>query len=185
MRAIKSEDVLELWGAKPDEPYQLVKAFTIARQSGKPGPKRKEGDRQVPEGCYRIAVFNPESQFHLSLGLNYPNESDLVRSDRAEPGSDIYIHGSNVSIGCLAMTDPIIEQIYSMAENAKKSGQDEIRVDIFPARPGTPEWNRLFEEYPEHTSFWREIEPAYRQFEISRFPAKFTIGIDGAYHFAK
>lgn len=184
LRAFKAERTLEMWGASQSGSYRLVKSFPIARMSGRPGPKRIENDGQVPEGCYQIAVFNPESAFHLSLGLNYPNESDRIRADQTQPGSEIYIHGSNVSIGCLAMTDPIIEQIYLMAENAKRAGQKDIRVDIFPAKPGSDAWKELFAKHPEHAAFWLEIEPAYSKFESTHQPAQFTVGTQGEYRFS-
>lgn len=182
IRAFKHEKELEIWGATADGPFQLVNTFPIARQSGRPGPKRREGDLQVPEGCYVVAVFNPQSKFHLSLGLNYPNASDKVRSDQARPGYDIYIHGGSASVGCLAMTDPVIEQIYLMAEQARSAGQKEIRVDIFPARPG-PAWEELKRRHPQHVMFWREIEPAYTLFEQNKRPAEFTVDPDGRYVF--
>lgn len=146
--------------------------------SGGLGPKRREGDRQVPEGLYVIDRFNPDSAYHLSLGIDYPNASDRVRSDPKNPGSDIFIHGSDVSIGCLAMTDPVIEEVYAMAVRAREAGQRRIRVDIFPFRmePG-----EVAGRGGEHSGLWAELEPFYQAFESSRTVPGFRVGAGGAY----
>lgn len=93
-----------------------------------------EGDYQVPEGFYYINEFNPRSNYHLSLGLNYPNASDRILSDSMRPGGDIYIHGSCVTVGCIPVNDQQIEEVYILAAHAKNSGQDFIPVHIFPVR---------------------------------------------------
>ncbi|HEY8386947.1 MAG TPA: energy transducer TonB, partial [Parasegetibacter sp.] len=96
------------------------------------GPKRMQGDYQVPEGFYYINEFNPRSSFHLSLGINYPNLSDRLLSDSRQPGGDIYIHGSCVTTGCIPITDSQIEELYILTAHAKNLGQDFIPVHIFP-----------------------------------------------------
>ena len=98
------------------------------------GAKRIQGDYQVPEGFYYINEFNPHSNYHLALGLNYPNASDKILSDSLRPGNGIYIHGSCVSVGCIPVTDQDIEEIYIIASAAKASGEDFIPVHIFPFR---------------------------------------------------
>src|SRR5690606_32704350 len=108
----------------------------------------------VPEGIYHVDRFNPNSKFHLSLGLNYPNASDKVRSDKTAPGSDIFIHGSNVSIGCLAMGNDPIEEIYAIATKAKTSG-NKIRVDIFPFRLTEENLANQPEKYKAQLPFWQ------------------------------
>jgi len=102
--------------------------------AGTLGPKRMEGDYQVPEGFYYINEFNPRSNYHLALGINYPNPSDRVLSDAFKPGGDIYIHGSCVTVGCIPVTDQQIEEIYILAAYAKDQGQDFIPVHIYPIR---------------------------------------------------
>jgi murein L,D-transpeptidase YafK len=181
LRAFKHERELELWAGDSPGGLALIKTYPVAAASGGPGPKRREGDRQVPEGIYFVDRFNPQSSFHLSLGLNYPNESDRIRSDRDRPGSDIFIHGRAVSIGCLAMTDPVIEFIYILADGARSAGQRQIPVHIFPARPGTAAWDDLMERHPEHRAFWREIEPAYEFFETTKTLPIMAVGPDGRY----
>jgi murein L,D-transpeptidase YafK len=105
-------------------------------QSGTMGPKRMEGDYQVPEGFYYINEFNPNSNYHLALGLNYPNASDKILSDslHLHPGGDIYIHGDCVSTGCIPITDVPIEEVYMLATYVKAQGQDFIPVHVFPVK---------------------------------------------------
>jgi len=145
IRAFKSERVMEIWvSPKAGAPMVLLMKFPIAAASGELGPKRQEGDRQVPEGRYQVRVFNPLSSYHLSMGLNYPNADDLKHADKEHPGSDIYIHGKEVSIGCLAMTDPVIEQIYTLASLTTKKP---IKVDIFPFRMTQKNWKWATENF--------------------------------------
>jgi murein L,D-transpeptidase YafK len=179
IRAFKEEAELEIW-ARPraGAAYRLFYTYRIAKQSGGPGPKRKEGDRQVPEGFYVIEGLNPKSSYHLSLRLNYPNASDLKRSDPRTPGSDIYIHGKAVSIGCLAMTDPIIEEIYSLVANGWPK---QIDVHLFPFRMTPVRLAEARATHPQFASFWAELEPAYVSFEKSRKPPVITVKPDGAY----
>jgi murein L,D-transpeptidase YafK len=172
IRAFKSEKELELWiQEKPNQKYTHYHTYPVLRASGRLGPKRKEYDGQVPEGFYEVDRFNPNSQFHLSLGLNYPNDSDKVRSDTRAPGTDIFIHGSNVSIGCLAMGNDPIEEIYAIAETAKKSG-NKIRVDIFPFRMTETNIETYSKKFPQWSDFWKnELEIGYMYFENAHMPA--------------
>ena len=102
------------------------------------GPKRMEGDYQVPEGFYYINEFNPNSLYHLSLGLNYPNASDKILSDSVRPGNNIYIHGNCVSTGCIPISDVPIEELYIIASNVRNNGQDFIPVHVFPVKYNVP-----------------------------------------------
>jgi L,D-transpeptidase catalytic domain len=111
---LKHERVLEVW-APVDAAWRRLRAYQVLAASGGPGPKLREGDLQVPEGVYRVTVFNPNSSYHLSVRVDYPNSDDLVaaRADgRERLGGDIYIHGKAVSIGCLALGDDAIEELY-------------------------------------------------------------------------
>lgn len=133
--AIKSSNTLEVWAENTDSRPVLVKTFPILAASGKPGPKLREGDRQVPEGIYRIIGLNPNSSYHLSMKLNYPNAFDLKHATaegRTEPGSHIFIHGKAVSIGCLAMGDKGIEQLFTLVHDV---GVSHIQVIIAPTDP--------------------------------------------------
>ena len=127
LRVFKQEKEMELWvKPKGKTKFQLLKTYPICALSGRLGPKRKEGDGQVPEGFYKIVHFNPESSFYLSLGINYPNASDKILSDKKSPGSAIYIHGKCVTIGCMPMTDDGIKEIYWLCVKAKAAGQSTI-----------------------------------------------------------
>ena len=150
-----------------------------------PGPKRKEGDRQVPEGCYTIAVFNPKSRFHLSLGLDYPNESDRILADPARPGGEIYIHGSAVSIGCLPLGDAGIEELYLAALDTRQRGRQTTHVHIFPARMSGDSWNAFAKTAadgnPQLRAFWENLQPVYDAFEKARLIPKISVASDGRY----
>lgn len=133
LRAFKLEKKLELWISNSDTgSFILYKTYDICKLSGKLGPKRKEGDLQVPEGYYEIVDFNYHSKYLLSLGLNYPNESDKILSKYSKLGGNIYIHGDCVSVGCLAMGNENIKEIFKMCEIAKNRGQLHIPIHIYP-----------------------------------------------------
>ena len=144
--AIKDEDRLELWVGPASKPT-FVRAYAILAASGEGGPKLREGDRQVPEGVYAIESLNPNSSYHLSMRVNYPNAFDLKHAEaegRDEPGSDIFMHGKAVSIGCLAMGDPAIEELFVLAADV---GHEHITLLIAPSDPRRaplvpegPEW---------------------------------------------
>jgi murein L,D-transpeptidase YafK len=127
VRVLKEEGELELWvEVKEGERWKLFRKWRIAGMSGKLGPKLKEGDLQAPEGFYEVGKkqLNPMSRFHLSFNVGYPNAYDRYHG---RTGSLIMVHGSNVSIGCFAMTDPVIEEIYLLVEAAVKGGQEAVK----------------------------------------------------------
>ena len=129
----KAERILEVWVSESGGQWKHLKSYPILGMSGGPGPKLKEGDRQVPEGIYQIESLNPNSRYHLALRVNYPNQEDLRRAKkdgRSDPGSDIMIHGKDRSIGCLAMGDQAAEDLFILAEN---TGIRNITVILAPA----------------------------------------------------
>lgn len=135
VRSFKYDRQLEVWvKGNAKEPFKLFKTYKVCMQSGTIGPKRMEGDFQVPEGFYFINEFNPNSNYHLALGLNYPNAADRILSDSVRPGNAIYIHGSCVSTGCIPISDEPIEELYIMATMVKANGQDFIPVHVFPVK---------------------------------------------------
>lgn len=138
LRGFKYEKELEVWvKADTAKVYRLFKTYKVCTQSGTIGPKRMEGDFQVPEGIYYINEYNPNSAFHLSLGLNYPNASDRILSDKRRPGSAIYVHGNCVSTGCIPITDKFMEEVYSLASMVRQQGQMEfIPIHVFPIKYG-------------------------------------------------
>lgn len=134
IRSFKQDGELEIWVRNEmSEPFRLFKIYNVCALSGKLGPKRKEGDLQVPEGFYHINEFNPNSDYHFSLGINYPNQSDLFFAD-AKPGGEIYIHGKCATVGCIPILNNPIEELYVLANIVRKQGQDYIPVHIFPIR---------------------------------------------------
>jgi len=170
LRSFKLDSELEIWVKNnASDTFRLFKSYRVCTLSGKMGPKRKEGDRQVPEGFYYINDFNPNSNYHLSLGLNYPNYSDKILSDAKKPGGEIYIHGSCLTIGCIPLTDEFIEEVYILAVNAKNAGQDFIPVHVYPVKFG----NTRSMDYLGGVSltdnssqqFWVELKTAYDYFE--------------------
>ncbi|MFT3681081.1 MAG: L,D-transpeptidase family protein [Ferruginibacter sp.] len=135
IRSFKFDRQLEIWvKGEQKDPFKLFKTYRVCMQSGSIGPKRMEGDYQMPEGFYYINEFNPNSNYHLALGLNYPNSSDQVLSDASHPGGAIYIHGGCVSTGCIAINDKPIEELYMLASFVKEQGQDFIPVHVFPVK---------------------------------------------------
>ena len=123
----------------------------------------------------------PKSNFHLSMGLDYPNAADRVHSDPERPGFDIYIHGNNVSIGCLAIGDDMIEELYLLTADFRGASKVTIPVHIFPARMQGDDWNALREQFPQHANFWGELEPIYRAFEESRRLPAVKVDRNGSY----
>jgi murein L,D-transpeptidase YafK len=172
--ALKLEREVELWARNEDqETYRLVHIYPILGASGRLGPKRHEGDQQVPEGFYEVDRFNPKSEFHLSLRINYPNAADRKKSDPVAPGSDIYLHGGDRSAGCLAMGDDAIEEIYIAAQDAAQP----VPIAIFPARMSDPSWPNWANSDPDQINFWSTLKPGYCFFsEQHRLP---IVKVDG------
>lgn len=170
IRSFKYDSQLEIWVKdKIQDKFELFKTYKVCALAGTLGPKRIEGDYQVPEGFYYINEFNPKSSYHLSLGINYPNSSDRILSDVQRPGGDIYIHGSCVTVGCIPVTDPQIEEIYILSAHAKNQGQDFIPVHIFPIRFNVKRsqtyLNNLMFNNPSLKPFTAKLEEAYDYFE--------------------
>jgi len=146
---LKAERRLELWAPEGDA-WRHVADYEITAASGVAGPKLREGDHQVPEGIYRIVGLNPNSRYHLSMKLDYPNAFDrrhAARDGRAHPGSDIFIHGKAVSVGCLAVGDEAIEELFVLAATIGKGNVtvviapfDDRRTPLLPAPEGLPSW---------------------------------------------
>ncbi len=135
IRSFKYDRLLEVWvKSEPKDVFKLFKSYKICMQSGTIGPKRMEGDFQMPEGFYYINEFKPNSNFHLSLGLNYPNASDKILSDSYRPGNSIYIHGKCLSVGCIAIDNLPIEEVYLMTSYAREAGQEFIPVHVYPVK---------------------------------------------------
>lgn len=182
LRIFKESRELEVWvWHAQQKKFQLFKTWPIAAMSGTLGPKLKEGDRQAPEGFYFVkqSQMNPQSRFHLSFNLGYPNKYDRAHH---RTGSALMVHGNRVSIGCFAMTDPGIEDIYTLCAKALKNGQPYFRVHSFPFRLSK---ERLDQEKsnPNH-AFWTNLKEGYDWFETNKTPPNITVK-DKTYGFGK
>jgi murein L,D-transpeptidase YafK len=177
-RVHKMEREFELWARNDnDGSYRLVQIYPIFGASGHLGPKRREGDCQVPEGFYQIDQLNPKSEFHLSLRINYPNAADQKKSDPAAPGSDIYVHGGQRSAGCLALGDDAIEEIYIVAQDATPP----VLINIFPARMLDSAWPDQVRSSPDQIDFWNTLRLGYRFFSEHHQLPIVTVDQDGNY----
>lgn len=170
IRAFKYDSQLEVWVKQNiGDTFQLFKSYRICALSGTMGPKRRAGDRQVPEGFYYINVFRPNSAYHLALGLNYPNYADRLVGGSEGLGGDIYIHGSCVTEGCIPLTDPQIEEVYLLATYARSSGQNFIPVHIFPVEYDNKNSMDYLGNMPQadglSQKFWVNLRTAYDFFE--------------------
>lgn len=185
--SFKHEMRLDIYGKNAaDKQYRLLKSYSICAASGDLGPKRKQGDYQVPEGFYYIERFNPSSSYYLSLGLNYPNESDKKKSRFSDLGGDIFIHGECVTIGCMPMTNDKIKEIYILALEAKNNGQKKIPVYVFPFEM-TPsnmtKFIKMYNENKELTDFWTNLKTGYDLFMKNRSELKVSVDKKGNYIF--
>lgn len=189
LRVFKGEDKIEVWaGPAQGKPVQKVQEYKVCARSGGPGPKRRSGDLQVPEGFYRISVLNPASSYHLSMQVDYPNQADRARGLKAGTkslGGDIFIHGECVTIGCLPITNGPIEELFVLASDTKAKGTP-IDVHLFPARPGSEAWKGLLGHVtdPALETFWRSLEPPFAAFEKSHVIPKTLAKSDGSYQLA-
>jgi hypothetical protein len=130
--AFKDRRVLEIWARAGDCPWRMVREYPIRGASGHAGPKLREGDLQVPEGIYRVEALNPNSLYHVSLRLDYPNAFDrgaAALDGRTGLGGDIMIHGKSGSVGCLAMGDEAAEDLFTLASDV---GIAHVTVIIAP-----------------------------------------------------
>ncbi len=171
-RIFKQESIIEAWIQKSNtEDYKLFKTYPICTFSGKLGPKQKEGDMQSPEGFYFVKPnqMNPYSQYHLSFNLGYPN---AYERHYQRTGSALMVHGSCVSIGCYAMTDPVIEEIYTLADSALKNGQSFFRVHAFPFKLEDSKLEKY--KNSQWYNFWLNLKQGYDYFETNKRPPNVT-----------
>ena len=187
LRVLKVERRVQVWAtSKAGSKFVPMVAYDICSLSGWPGPKRKQGDLQVPEGYYRIDRFNPFSRFHLSLGIDYPNRSDRILGDPRRPGGDIFIHGNCVTIGCVPITDDKIKELYLLAVLARSAGQKSIPVQIFPWALDNDDFEEMAKRLdagPELVDFWKNLkEGADFQRKRGRLPVV-TVDRKGRYIF--
>ena len=147
----KEERKLQIY-AKSDKGIKFIKEYPFTGYSGKLGPKLKEGDKQIPEGIYKVEYLNPNSVYYLSIKINYPNDYDISKSnlpDVKDMGGDIFIHGKSATIGCIPIGDKAIEEVFLMAQKAL---QNEVKVII------SPRDFRNNKQYPKIRSIYWENE---------------------------
>lgn len=166
IRIFKEESLLEVWIRSGTE-YQHLKDYFICAYSGYLGPKLQEGDRQSPEGFYKVKKYqlNPNSKYHLSFNLGFPNAYDRAHE---RTGSFLMVHGNCVSDGCYAMTDEKIEEIYSLVESALQKGQAYVQVHAFPFR--MTDANMALYGNSEWYDFWDNLKEGYDYFELEKLP---------------
>ncbi|MBD3217139.1 MAG: hypothetical protein GF310_02605 [candidate division Zixibacteria bacterium] len=189
LRAFKYERHLEIWcRANDTAKFMMIKSYPFTAFSGNPGPKRYQGDLQIPEGIYHIDRFNPASKYHLSLGINYPNKSDRIRKTRPDPGGDIFIHGNEVTIGCIPIGDDAIEELYILAVDARDNGRKKIPAHIYPYDFTDKETDeKLSDLYKADTAlldFWNELRPFCSYFNTNKSLPKIRIDETGKYNLA-
>ncbi len=172
IRVFKEESELELWKQREDGRYYHFKTYPICNWSGGLGPKLRQGDKQAPEGFYRVPqnMMNPNSQFHLAFNLGFPNAYDRANN---RTGDFLMIHGKCKSAGCYAMTDALIEEIYALARESFIGGQEHIHVDAFPFRMTATNLDR-HKSSPNY-KFWLTLKDGYDFFEGARQPSSVVV----------
>lgn len=165
IRIFKQESELEVWKMGPGGRFALLKTYPMCRWSGKLGPKKKNGDRQAPEGFYHVTaeMLNPNSQYYLSFNLGYPNKLEAALG---YTGEALMVHGACSSSGCFALTDDGVGEIYTVAREALRGGQPAFQVQAFPFRmtPQNMAKNRDDPNFP----FWSDLKRGYDIFEVKR-----------------
>jgi len=171
LRILKETNEFEVF-VKAYSSFRLFKSYPICYYSGSLGTKTREGDGQAPEGFYEIkeGSMNPLSNFHLAFNIGYPNQYERLKK---YTGNSIMVHGNCVSIGCYAMGDDQIEEIWTIMTKAFQSGQSMIQLHIFPFRM-TAE-NMLMHPDPEWSSFWSNLQEGYLYFETNKIPPSVSL----------
>lgn len=175
---------MELWAkGKEGEDFKLIKTYDICQVSGGLGPKREQGDLQIPEGVYQLEYFNPSSAFHLSMKINYPNEADKMLGTSGNLGGDIFIHGDCVTIGCIPIQDEPIKELYWLSVLTKSNG-GQIPIHIFPFRMDSANLT-FFQKVPYITdsewTLWKQLEPIYSYFQTYKQLPDVKVNSKGAY----
>lgn len=181
VRVFKESRELELWLRDATQTWKRFRTYPIACFSGTLGPKRREGDMQAPEGFYAVtpAQLNPASNYHLAFNIGYPNAYDRALE---RTGSFIMVHGDEVSVGCFAMTDVLIEEIYLVVAAALENGQPEVPVHCFPFRMTEARMAQARPEGSEWLPFWQNLREGYDRFETLHLPPRVDVR-DGRYAF--
>jgi murein L,D-transpeptidase YafK len=172
IRIFKEESELEVWKVDKSGRFALLRTYPICRWSGDLGPKIEEGDRQAPEGFYTVTadLMNPNSHYHLAINTGFPNAYDRAKG---RSGASVMIHGDCASVGCYAMTDEQITEIYSLAREAFFGGQRSLQIQAYPFRM-TP-LNMARHHNSPHLAFWKVLKEGYDHFEVTRKEPKVAV----------
>lgn len=179
IRVFKYEKELEVW-TRNGSTFQLLKTYNICGLSGKFGPKRYEGDLQVPEGIYKVIKLNPYSNYHKSIKIDYPNRSDSILSKYPKKGGEIYFHGKCVSVGCIAIGDMAIDDLYNIVNQSQKT-----IVHIFPARYDIHNdyIRSSLKQYPKLIDFENNLSRFYYYFKDNKQVPNIYVDSIGRYNF--
>lgn len=169
IRVFKEESELEVWKARPNGRYALIKTFPVCNWGGTLGPKRTRGDSMSPEGFYRVTLgaLKPDSKYHLAFNIGYPNALDRALG---RTGAYIMVHGDCRSVGCFAMSDKLIEEIYAFVRDALSAGESSVPVHVFPFRMTAANVKRHADNPARGT--WGPLKQAYDDFSETREPPK-------------
>ena len=172
VRIFKEESELEVWKARDDGRFYHLKTYPICNWSGDLGPKVAQGDKQAPEGFYTIASsqMNPNSQYHVAFNLGFPNAYDRANN---RTGQSVMVHGRCKSAGCYAMTDALVEEIYALARESFKGGQQSFAVHAFPFRMTDEKLARFNKN--KWYGFWSTLKQGYDYFEVNRVPPQIAV----------
>lgn len=181
IRIFKQERQLEVWLARGEGRFEKFRSYEICKYSGGLGPKLAEGDRQAPEGFYRVgaAQLNPNSRHHLSFNLGFPNAFD---QQLGRTGSALMVHGGCTSIGCYAITDAQVDEVYAVVEAALAAGQDAVDVHAFPFRMSAEALERVAGH--RWADYWANLKEGHDHFEASGLPPR-VAACDGSYRFGE
>ena len=174
IRIIKDEDLLEVW-LKANDKFKLLKKYEICDYSGGLGNKKKQGDNKSPEGFYYVKPnqLNPWSSYLLAFNIGYPNKYDRAHK---YTGTYLMVHGNCCSIGCYAMTDENIKEIYTIIYTSFKAGQKFFRIHIFPFRMSDTNMKKYTTiDYKEYYEFWKNLKQGYQIFEDSKIPPNVNV----------
>lgn len=186
LRSFKYDSQLEVWVRNNSkEVFKLFKTYKVCALSGAMGPKRIEGDYQVPEGFYCINEFRPNSTYHLALGINYPNAADLLLSDSLKPGNEIYIHGNCITVGCIPLQNDPIEELYLLTSQAKNNGEDFIPIHIYPIKFNNTKsaeyLGKVSKEDKDYQLFIKQLQEVYDYFELNKKLPLISVNKKGEY----
>ena len=189
IRSFKYDSQMEVWMKnEKKDPFKLFKTYKVCALAGTLGPKRMEGDYQVPEGFYYINEFKPNSNYHLALGVNYPNASDRVLSDSLQPGSEIFVHGSCTTVGCIPINNDQMEELYTLATSVHNEGQDFIPIHVFPIsfknKKTVSYLEKFLAAHPGYEALVARLKYAYYYFDLKKALPIVMIDRKGDYTFA-